>query len=77
MGILDSKNLLTSPEELKQKNSTKKKATAKGTKKKTTKPAGQFKLTDRKKNSASAGKPAVLLRSLLSRFLCRSFSSHG
>jgi len=48
MGILDSKNLLTSPEQSKQKGKAKQNVKSKGTKK-ITKLGGQFKLTDRKK----------------------------
>lgn len=53
MGILDSKNLLTSPEQSKQKGKAKQNVKSKGTKK-ITKLGGQFKLTDRKKTVSDA-----------------------
>ncbi len=51
MGILDSKNLLASPEQAKQKSKAKQNVKSKGTKK-ISKIGGQFKLTDRKKTVA-------------------------
>ncbi len=59
MGILDSKNLLASPEQAKQKGNAKQNVKNKGSKK-ISKLGGQFKLTDRKKAVAdtTANNPA-------------------